>query len=180
MKVKIEKRRIIAWAVVVGGSESNGEPSGVLYPITYPLDAKQQGESSGHYVDFFRYDETEHSKFDLWNLRTVIPATAVMQVILVATDDKGRDIYVSDGKTPAGTVRAENVIGIDTSGYDNEAEWEKHRKDTEENPGDWFYELTPVGTESRERVVTRLKRQRSAWKEPEEEAFAGTSQGEKR
>jgi len=165
MKVKIEKRRIIAWAVVVSDAESDGEPSGVLYPITYPLDAKQQGESSGHYVDFFRYHETEHSRFDLWNLRTVIPATAVMQVILVATDDKGRDAYISDGKTPAGTVRVENVIGIDTSGYDNEAEWEKHRKDAEENPAQHFIELSEEHKKRIERNKRLLVAQEKAWEE---------------
>jgi hypothetical protein len=167
MKVKIEKRRIIAWAVVVTGGESNGEPSGSLHPITYPLDARQQGHEGGHYVDFFRHEESEQSNFDLWNLRTLIPATAVMQVLLVATDDKGKDIYVSDGKTPAGTVRAESIIGLDTAGYDNEAEWERRRKDAEGNPEEYFFEL---GEEHNKRIE-RNKRLRAAeekaWQEEE-------------
>jgi len=162
VRVRIETRPIMAWAMVVeSDSASSGEPTGTLYPITYQMDARRQGEAAGHFI---KMGDPTAPAFDLFNLRTVIPATACMQVLLVATDDKGKDIYVSDGKTPAGTVRVQRIIGLDTAGYHNEAEWERCRKDAEEEPGRYFWELSEEGIRDRKRAVRRIQLEREAWK----------------
>lgn len=131
--VKLEQRRVIAWAQVQYGDD--GET--ILEPITLQVDPRLQHEVYNS-IDVTGF---ENRKLKPHMLKGMIPASMTSLMVLVLCNETGRPM--ADPSRPRSDQQIEHPLGFFTHGTDYMPVFEQWRKDAEACPQEYFYGNVP-------------------------------------